>query len=179
MHVAAHTLVDWESEDYPQTVCTRPEMHEESTLCVCFVSSVGDLNCTVSRPVAPGVLGCLRSPLAPQVFGVLGISWSESCAWILDCTAVCMLRLGGRLLCLCLVERVFLGVLAPPPPFFGCPWSFVVPNSVLRGILWRGFEFRSSWWAFRFWNLEPRLGHVVKHPHGVNHATPQCLVEVP
>ena len=50
MHFVAHTLVDWESEDYPQTVCIRPEMHEESTLCVCFVSSVGDLNCTVSRP---------------------------------------------------------------------------------------------------------------------------------
>ena len=29
MHVTAHTLVDWESEDYPQTVCIRPEMHEE------------------------------------------------------------------------------------------------------------------------------------------------------
>ena len=29
MHVSAHTLVDGESEDFPQTVCIRPEMHEE------------------------------------------------------------------------------------------------------------------------------------------------------
>ncbi len=40
-----------------------------------------------------------------------------------------LLRLVGRLLCVCLVVRVFLGVFAPLPPFFGC----------LEVVLWSEF----------------------------------------
>ena len=62
--------------------------------------------------VARGVLGCLRSPLAPQVFGVLGVSWSELCVCILDALlCVCSVSAVGYLLVS--VEREFLGVFEP------------------------------------------------------------------
>ncbi len=131
MHVSAHTLVDWESEDYPQTVCIRPEMHEESTLCVCFFSSVGDLNCSVSCPWRGESLGVF-APLARHRFLVspeFGGRSLECGSWI-ALLCVCLDSSFGRHSRVAYISAScghgVLGVFAPSPRPLGVLRGFVV-----------------------------------------------------
>ncbi len=83
MHVSAHTLVEWESEDYPQTVCIRPEMHEEHCVYAKSRQAVTCLHGVVFRdagspwvsslPMCVTGFWCPRSFVVGVLGGVLGL----------------------------------------------------------------------------------------------------------
>ncbi len=161
MHVTAHTLVDWESEDYPQTVCIRPEMHEEHCVYAKSRQSVTCLHSVVfSGAGSPWVSSLpLRATgsWGPRSFvvGVLSVDLG------LHCCVYAPSRTVGRHHCVLWSRCSWC--LRTASSFFGCPlgvsWSILVS---WVGFFGRSFGMRFLWLGFRTCS---------QPPHGVNHAT--------
>ena len=123
MHVSAHTLVEWESEDYPQTVCIRPEMHEEHCVYAKSRQAVTCLHGVVFRdagsPWVSSLPMCVTGFWCPRSF-VVGVLCVDP-----GCTAVCMSGLVVRSSFTCSLPISascgvgVLGVFAPSPRSLG------------------------------------------------------------